>query len=46
MEELYRRYGQLMINAEILQAQIQECKKQIAEALNKKPETKEVKDVD
>ena len=41
MKELYERYGQLMIQAEILQGQIQECKKQIAEGLNKKPEVKE-----
>ncbi len=40
MEKLYERYGQLMIQAEIIDNQIQEVKRQIAEGLNKKPEEK------
>ena len=37
MNELYERYGQLMIQAEILNAQIANVKQQIADELNKKP---------
>lgn len=35
MDELYKRYGALMIQLEILQGQIQECKQRIAAELNK-----------
>jgi hypothetical protein len=37
VDKLYERYGQLMIQAEIINNQIQECKKQIADGLNKLP---------
>jgi len=33
MKELYERYGKLLIQAEILQGQINEVKRQIAEGL-------------
>ena len=33
---LYERYGKLLIQAEILNNQIAECKKLIAEEINKK----------
>jgi hypothetical protein len=36
MDELYRKYGELMIQAEIIQAKINQLKQQIAEELNKK----------
>ena len=35
MEELYKQYGQLMIQLEILQGKIQEVKMKIAQELNK-----------
>ena len=38
---VYERYGKLMVQLEILNAQIQECKKEISIELNKKPEIKE-----
>jgi hypothetical protein len=34
MEELYKQYGQLMIQLEILQGRIQEIKGKIASGLN------------
>lgn len=34
MEELYKQYGELMIQQEILSARINEVKKKIAEELN------------
>jgi hypothetical protein len=37
----YEKYGNLIVQAEILNAQIQECKKEISIELNKKPEVKE-----
>jgi hypothetical protein len=52
MEELYRQYGQLMIEAEITQAKINAVKQQIATELNKEikqdattsnPESKPIK---
>lgn len=39
MEELYKQYGEKMIQLEILNAQVNELKKKIAEELNKKPVT-------
>lgn len=36
MEELYKQYGELMIQMEILQAKINQIKQQIANELNKK----------
>jgi len=36
VDELYKQYGELMIQAEITQAKINAVKQQIAEALNKK----------
>ena len=38
MKELYERYGQLMIQAEIIQGQINECKQKIAAEMNKPKE--------
>lgn len=35
MDELYKTYGELMIQQEILSARINEVKKKIAEELNK-----------
>lgn len=35
IEELYRKYGELVIQAEIIQAQIVSVKQQIVEALNR-----------
>lgn len=35
MDELYKEYGKLCIEAEIIQAKINQVKQQIAEALNK-----------
>lgn len=35
-DELYKQYGQLMIQAEVIQSQIQAVKRQIAEEINKK----------
>ena len=35
MDELYKEYGQLLIQAEILQGRINEVKKQIADKLNR-----------
>ena len=37
-QELFAKYGELMIQAEIIQNQIQEIKRQIVEELNKKEE--------
>jgi len=37
----YEKYGKLLVQLEILQSQIQECKKEISIELNKKPEVKE-----
>lgn len=39
LAELHQRYGQLMIQLEILQNQVLECKKQIAEKMNEKTAT-------
>lgn len=39
MEELYKQYGQLMIEAEIIQAKINSVKQQIAKQLNEKDES-------
>lgn len=41
MDELYKEYGKLMIQREILESQINTVKKEIAEGLNKPkaPET-------
>jgi hypothetical protein len=39
LDTLYKIYGQLMINNEILQSQINQVKKQIADALNAQPAT-------
>ena len=36
LEQLYQRYGQLAIQAEILQNQLMEVKRQIAEKMNEK----------
>ena len=36
LKELYGIYGELQIQTEILNGRIMECKKQIAEALNRK----------
>ena len=44
MDELYRRYGQLMIQEEIIRNQIQECKKMIAEGLSKQKVEQKVED--
>lgn len=42
MEELYQKYGELMIRFEILQGEINQVKQKIAEELNKtKVEVKE-----
>jgi hypothetical protein len=39
IDELYKQYGELMVKQEILQGQINEVKRKIAEELNKsKPE--------
>lgn len=35
MNELYQRYGQLMVQFEILQGQINECKQKIVVEINK-----------
>ena len=35
MKELYEQYGRLMVQAEIINNQVQECKRKIAEQLNK-----------
>jgi hypothetical protein len=35
LDELYKQYGQLLIQAEILQSKIQEVKAKIANELNK-----------
>lgn len=43
MEDLYKQYGELMIQAEILQSKIQEIKSQIAQNLNQKEETPKAK---
>lgn len=49
MEELYAEYGRLLVQAEILQGKINECKAKIAEALRAPkpvvaPTTEEKKD--
>lgn len=41
MDELYKEYGELMIQQEILSSRINEVKKKIAEELNKKPKEEE-----
>jgi archaellum component FlaC len=42
MEELYRKYGELMVTQEILQNQINQVKQAISQELNKqKDEVKE-----
>ena len=38
LEELYREYGRLMVQAEYLQAKLIECKKAISAELNKPKE--------
>ena len=38
LEQLHARYGQLMIQLEIIQNQVLECKKQIAEQMSKSKE--------
>ena len=46
MKELYAQYGELLVKAEIINNQIQECKKKIADELNKlqtQPKIEEVK---
>jgi len=52
MDELYKQYGELMIQAEIIQAKIHALKQQIANELNKEikqdaitsnPESKSIK---
>ena len=35
LEQLHQRYGNLMIQLEIIQNQVMECKKMIAEEMNK-----------
>lgn len=37
LAQLHERYGQLMIQAEIIQNQVMECKKAIAEKMSEKP---------
>lgn len=39
LEQLHQRYGQLMIQAEIIQNQVMEIKKQIAEEMQKPKDT-------
>lgn len=46
MDELYRQYGELMIELEMIQAKIQFVKKQIVEAVNKKEAPKIVESSD
>jgi hypothetical protein len=41
VENLYKVYGELMIQAEILQSKIMEVKKQIAEGLSKPKEAEQ-----
>jgi hypothetical protein len=43
MDELYKEYGNLMIQLEILQGKIKETKIKIANELNKESEKKEKK---
>jgi len=38
LKELHERYGQLMIQLEVIQNQVIECKRLIAEAMSKPPE--------
>ena len=45
MEKLYEDYGRLVIQAEIIQNQINQIKQKIAQELNKKPEVKEAEPV-
>ena len=42
MEKLYEDYGRLVIQAEIIQNQINQIKQKIAQELNKKPEEPKV----
>jgi len=44
MEKLYAEYGQLMVQMEILQSKVNECKRLIAEELNKPKAEKKGKD--
>jgi hypothetical protein len=41
MENLYERYGKLILQSEILQNQIQECKRQIIEQAKKPKDEKD-----
>jgi hypothetical protein len=43
VKELYERYGELLVKAEIINNQIAECKRAIAEALNKPAPKEEAK---
>ena len=38
---VYEKYGRLLVQLELLNNQIAECKKEISIELNKKPEVKE-----
>ena len=38
MDELYKKYGEYMIQLEVIQARVLEVKRQIAEGLNKPKE--------
>ena len=40
----YEKYGKLMVQLELLNGQIAECKKEISIELNKKPEVEPVKE--
>jgi len=44
LKELYGVYGELCVQAEILQGRINETKKKIAEALSKPPAKEQVKE--
>lgn len=41
MDELYKEYGELMVQQELLASRINAVKSKIAAELNKKPEVKE-----
>lgn len=43
MKELHEKYGRLMIQLEIIQAQVNEVKKQIAQKMNQPPQPKQKK---
>lgn len=43
LKELHRQYGELMIQVEIIQGKIQECKRNIAQAMNNPIPKKESK---